>query len=69
MDFSTLSPSTDESYRKALEEECLEPESITLDDGTQVHLLGDDSAEKVLIFFHGKLYIPSSCSHQLSLTF
>ncbi|KAJ5580818.1 alpha/beta-hydrolase [Penicillium hetheringtonii] len=55
--FGYTSPSTDESYRKVLKEECLEPESITLDDGTHVHLLGDDSAEKVLLFFHGGGYV------------
>ncbi|KAL6233234.1 hypothetical protein BDW75DRAFT_232132 [Aspergillus navahoensis] len=33
------------------------PESITLADGTKAHWLGDRSAEKLLLFFHGGGYL------------
>ena len=43
-------------YRKVLSEEGPESESIGLADGTQVHLMGDRSADKVLLFFHGNYF-------------
>ena len=49
-----LSPSTDDGYRRFCSAVGLTPDTVTLDDGTRGHWIGDRSAEKVLVFFHGK---------------
>ncbi|KAL4861466.1 hypothetical protein BDV12DRAFT_208003 [Aspergillus spectabilis] len=51
------SPTTEEGYQKFVKSQGLEAETIALPDGTKAHWLGDQTAEKVLLYFHGGGYL------------
>ncbi|KAL4892005.1 alpha/beta-hydrolase [Aspergillus ambiguus] len=51
-----LSPSTDDGYRKFCTCIGLTPDTVTLEDGTRGHWIGDRSADKVVLYFHGGGY-------------
>ncbi|TVY86225.1 ATP-dependent RNA helicase, partial [Lachnellula willkommii] len=51
-----ISAPTDDNYIIACKKRGVQPNSITLEDGTRANWIGDPTAEKVLINFHGGGY-------------
>ncbi|KAJ5239867.1 alpha/beta-hydrolase [Penicillium chermesinum] len=51
------SPTTGECYQKFVTSQGLNAKTVTLPDGTKAHWLGDPTAEKILLFFHGGGYL------------
>lgn len=46
---------TDDAYIAACKKRKQQPNSLILEDGTRAHWIGNSSAEKLLINFHGEL--------------
>lgn len=49
-----LNPPTDDVYNALARAKQFEPATTSLPMGAKAHWIGSDSAEKILIFFHGK---------------
>ncbi|KAE8331415.1 alpha/beta-hydrolase [Aspergillus sergii] len=62
-----ITPSTEEVYCKFVASQGLEAQTITLSDGSRAHWLGNPSAEKVLLFFHGGGYLMSAVAGHFHL--
>ncbi|KAF2173052.1 hypothetical protein M409DRAFT_17002 [Zasmidium cellare ATCC 36951] len=59
-----LPPSTEATYLEFAKKQGFQPDSDVLDSGMKVHWLGNKSAEKVLVFFHGGGYaVPATEQH------
>ncbi|KAF9894807.1 hypothetical protein FE257_004428 [Aspergillus nanangensis] len=53
----TITPSTDAMYQKFATSVEQTPDTVILADGTRGHWIGDSSAEKVIVYFHGGGYL------------
>ncbi|KAK4506872.1 hypothetical protein PRZ48_000605 [Zasmidium cellare] len=59
-----LPPSTEAIYLEFAKKQGFQPDTDVLDSGMKVHWLGNKSAEKVLVFFHGGGYaLPATEFH------
>lgn len=50
---SALNPTTDEAYEKVTKSLGKKLDTVTLEDGTRGHWIGDRSTEHILVFSHG----------------
>lgn len=59
-----MSPTTEATYLEFAKKEGFQPDTDVLESGMKVHWLGNKSADKVLVFFHGGGYgLPATPGH------
>ncbi len=64
MNRRAITPTLDEAYFAYAKKQGFQPKDITLTDGTKAYWIGDPSAEKVILWFHGGGYsLPPDPAH------
>ncbi|KAH7393612.1 Alpha/Beta hydrolase protein [Cadophora sp. MPI-SDFR-AT-0126] len=69
MDILFVSPPTDDAYELVCKRRGQIPKSEILSDGTRAHWIGDSSAEKVVLDFHGGGYVMPASEFMVEFMF